>query len=91
MKRMKISDTSSNVFKVAKLMEELNELNTALIEMFTKGTDIDAVIEEMGDVEARMEEVKNIFDIQELVEKRKKYKLGRIKRIRELKKLKNDV
>lgn len=85
--KMKIKDTSSDIFKVAKLIEELTELNTACIEMFTKGTGLEAVIEEMGDVEARIEEVKKTFGIEELVAKRKKYKLGRIKRLRELRNL----
>jgi len=65
-------------YQLIKVLEELSELQTALLQYITKKdkTTKQNVIDEIGDVEIRMEILKNIFGkIQ--VKKRINFKLGK--------------
>lgn len=48
-----LAEDNSYDFNIVKTIEELNELSTALSQHLTKGTGLDEIVEEVGDVKIR--------------------------------------
>lgn len=75
-------ENNDATYNISKLEEELVELLEVLVKHRNKveryKPPIDKFIEEIGDVEVRMEIVKRMLQITEGVETRKTYKLGRL-------------
>lgn len=71
---------NSEDFNVMKALEEANEFCTAIIERYTKGTGLDNVIEEIGDLEFRLDMIKKLWDIEAQVEERYNHKKGLMER-----------
>lgn len=79
---MKLSDKNNLNYNILKVVEEATELNEVLIKYITKSDDkkpsIDKIIEESGDVIARLGLLLSQLDIMDKVEARTLHKLEQI-------------
>ncbi len=70
-------------FQFLILIEEMSELTKEIIKYQRKGNNVPDIIEEIGDVEIMIEQVKQYFDINHTVEEWKNIKIKRLKKLLE--------
>lgn len=70
---LKIAEYNGIDYNKLKLVEELNELSTAIIQSMTKGDDnTENVVEEFGDVEYRLAVMKNYYNAEAIAKRAEK-------------------
>lgn len=76
----KLSQSNEYEYNLLKASEELSELSLVLLQFVNKPNKVDKqeIIDEIGDVEIRLEILKELFD-KKSVKKRVKYKIGKFK------------
>lgn len=75
----KALDTWGNLTQIVMVFEEMSELQKELSKNLRGQNNTGAISEEIADVEIMLEQMKLLYDIEELVEFDKRYKLERLK------------